>query len=194
MRRQWHPPFFPETIGTSTSWPPEEGRPILWSTAGVPVRAQLRLTHADRRYDSTLTNSSIGLLRNMVPRNCRLYINANAARRDTSDELVPSLLRIGPCGTATIRASRSASIFRGIRSRAYSCRTISTSACGSEIIGSIPNSRSSTMISGTRLLRRSGTFSLKVMPSIPTLAPFTGRSAAISNFTSRAQYSRPSRR
>ncbi len=33
----------------------------------------------------------------------------------------------------------------------------------------------------TRLLRRSGMVPLKVMPRMPILAPFTGRSAAISN-------------
>ena len=34
----------------------------------------------------------------------------------------------------------------------------------------MPNSRNSVTMSGTRLLRRSGTFSLKVMPRTPTRA------------------------
>ena len=50
-----------------------------------------------------------------------------------------------------------------------------------------PRSRSSPArrrMSGTRLLRRSGTFSLKVSPSTPTRARRTGTSRAISSLTS----------
>ena len=60
-------------------------------------------------------------------------------------------------------------------------------AGGQRIVDHAPRSPklvSSARMSGTRLLRRSGTFSLKVSPSTPTRARRTGTSRAISSLTS----------